>query len=152
MLEQKTPCHIVNTASIAGITSGTGIGIYKITKAAVVMLSETLYLQLRQCGAPIGVSVLCPSGVQTNLNEAERNRPAELSNPPETGPLTPDQERVLQRFQAMNENAMPVAQFVDLVFQAIMEEKLYVLTHPERNPQVKQRTDNMLQGKNPTLS
>ena len=152
MLKQGTQCHIVNTASAAGLTTGTEIGIYRITKSAVIMLSETLCLQLKQCGATIGVSVLCPSSVQTNLNEAERNRPAELSNPPEKAPLTSDKERLLKRFQTLNQNARSTEQFTAAVFKAIEEEKLYVLTHPELNAMVKQRTDNMIEGKNPVLN
>jgi len=61
MLQQRTECHVVNTASIAGLTSGPEIGIYRVTKHAVVSLSESLYLELKQQGARVGVSVLCRS-------------------------------------------------------------------------------------------
>ena len=77
--QQGTPAHIVNTASIAGLLSGVAfIGPYAATKVAVVSISETLAQELAIDQAPIGVSVLCPSSVDTRVMESERGRPAEL--------------------------------------------------------------------------
>ena len=74
---QDTPSHIVNTASIAGLLSGVAfIGPYSATKVAVVSISETLNQELGAAGLPIGVSVLCPSSVNTRVMESERSRPA----------------------------------------------------------------------------
>ena len=79
MREQGTPGHIVNTASIAGLLSGVAfIGPYCATKVAVVSISETLAQELAIDETPIGVSVLCPSSVDTKVMESERGRPAEL--------------------------------------------------------------------------
>ena len=75
MLAQDTECHIVNTASMAGLISGPGLGAYKVTKHAVVSLSETLYHELAERGARVGVSVLCPGIVNTRIMESARNRP-----------------------------------------------------------------------------
>ena len=68
--------HVVNTASVAGLSALPGLGIYGATKFAVVALSETLRAELAPEG--IGVSVLCPGGVRTRIHEATRNRPAVL--------------------------------------------------------------------------
>ena len=86
MLEQDTECHIVNTASMAGLISGPGLGAYKVTKHAVVTLSETLYHELAERGARVKVSVLCPGVVSTRIMESARNRPGHF---PTTEPLDP---------------------------------------------------------------
>src|SRR5881227_3984948 len=78
MIAQKEPGHIVNTASMAGLIASQGLGVYNTAKYAVVGLSETLAKDLRPYG--IGVSVLCPLGVDTRIRESERNRPAHLRN------------------------------------------------------------------------
>src|SRR5947209_3090517 len=86
MLAQDTECHIVNTASMAGLISGPGLGAYKVTKHGVVALSETLYHELAERGAKVKVSVLCPGVVSTRIMEGGRNRPGHL---PAAGPLPP---------------------------------------------------------------
>jgi NAD(P)-dependent dehydrogenase (short-subunit alcohol dehydrogenase family) len=79
MRRQGTPAHVVNTASFAGLMSGIAyLGPYAVSKVAVVSLSETLRAELAMEGVPIGVSVLCPGFTNTNVMEAERNRPAHL--------------------------------------------------------------------------
>src|SRR5882672_5491751 len=78
MIALKEPGHIVNTASMAGLVATRGLGIYNTSKYAVVGLSETLAKDLRPYG--IGVSVLCPMGVATQIRASERNRPATLRN------------------------------------------------------------------------
>ncbi len=75
MLEQDVDCHIVNTASLVGLISHPGGGIYKATKHAVVTMSETLYHELNQIEAKVQISVLCPALVRTHIGEAARNRP-----------------------------------------------------------------------------
>ena len=74
MIEQGEG-HVVNTASISGLTTTTFLGPYAATKFAVVAMSEALYKDLQTVGAPVGVSVLCPGFVQTRLAESDRNRP-----------------------------------------------------------------------------
>ena len=80
MLEQNAEGHIVNTASMAGLVSGPGGGIYRVTKHGVVALSEILHHDLGQMEAKIGVSVLCPGSVRTQIVDSDRNRPASLGN------------------------------------------------------------------------
>ena len=78
MIASKEPGHIVNTASMAGLIATRGLGVYNTSKYAVVGLSETLAKDLRPYR--IGVSVLCPMGVATQIRESARNRPSELAN------------------------------------------------------------------------
>ena len=94
MIAQKQPGHIVNTASMAGLIASQGLGVYNTSKYAVVGLSETLQKDLRQYD--IGVSVLCPMGVTTNIRTSERSRPADLKNP--GGPPTTDGIELIGRY------------------------------------------------------
>ena len=77
MIEQGAG-HVVNTASAAGILTGPGMSPYYATKHAVVALSESLHFDLGIVGAPVGVSVLCPEWVRTNIADSERNRPGDV--------------------------------------------------------------------------
>ena len=151
MLQQQTECHVVNTASAVGLISGPAIGTYRVTKSGVVSLSETLYLELQQRNVPIGVSVLCPSFVRSRLNEAERNRPAGLWNPPGENPPTPEEQALERLFQEMNQSGITPEQCAELVFRAIQQNTFYILTHPELSTAVQKRMEDILQGRNPTL-
>lgn len=148
MLQQDAECHIVNTASIAGLISGPGLAIYKVTKHGVVTLSETLACELAARKAKINVSVLCPAWVKTGIMESGRNRPVELQNDPQT-PIAPETEAgYLAMLQAI-QTGMPPRMVAEIVFDAIREEKFYILTHPESKFLVQQRMDNILQGRTP---
>lgn len=143
MLSQESEGHIVNTASIAGLLSGPGLSIYQATKAAVVSLSETLYFDLLKKGARIGVSVLCPGGVVTRINEAERNRPEELRNPgvpPGTYEVRP--RAVHRDMQSPDDTA-------SAVFNAIRDGRFYILTHPRWNEALRERMERLLSGQPP---
>ena len=75
MLKQDCECHVVNTASAAGLVSAPLMAAYNASKHGVVTLSETLFHDLRAADAKVGVSVLCPAYVPTNIRHSERNRP-----------------------------------------------------------------------------
>lgn len=147
MLAQNTECHIVNTASTAGLILGGGSAPYSVTKHAVVALSESLYSSLQQQQAAVKVSVLCPGMVRTNIIDAERNRPAELQNEPT--PLTPEREAGLAAFKTALEASMPPSQVADVVFDAIEKEQFYILSHPEWLEAVQLRTERLLRQENP---
>src|SRR4051812_4069149 len=104
MLAQNTECHIVNTASAAGLTVGSGSAPYAVAKHGVVALSESLYLALEKRSPLVKVSVLCPGLVRTDIVNAERHRPAELRNEPV--PMTPERQAGLAAFNAMMQAAM----------------------------------------------
>ena len=130
MLEAKTPGHIVNTASVAGLTSAPGLGVYNVSKHAVVTLSETLAKDLAMAGAPIKVSVLCPGFVNTRILDSSRNRPEAFGA---ERPRPPDLEPVIRSLIAAG---MPPAEVAQHVLRAIEEERFYVLTHPDFTAQV----------------
>jgi NAD(P)-dependent dehydrogenase (short-subunit alcohol dehydrogenase family) len=119
MIAQKQGGHIVNTASMAGLIATQGLGVYNTTKYAVVGLSETLVKDLKPHG--IGVSVLCPMGVETRILESERSRPAALRDPDaKTGEPVP----LIGRTLSPQEVAARV-------LAAIRANQLYVITHAE---------------------
>lgn len=145
MLAQDTECHIVNTASIAGLIAGPGLGIYKVTKHGVVTLSETLHYELQQRNAKISVSVLCPAWINTRIMESERNRPPELQNQGADLMLRPEDEAVAEAMRQAVRTGMSPQQAAACVFDAIREQKLYILTHPEAKPMVQQRMAQILE-------
>jgi NAD(P)-dependent dehydrogenase (short-subunit alcohol dehydrogenase family) len=147
MLAQDTACHIVNTASMAGLIAGPGLGVYRVTKHGVVTLSETLYHELVQRGAKVKVSVLCPGFVNTRIMEAARNRPVLL---PATQPLSPEYAARWDSMRQAVQTGMPPAQVADAVFKALREDKFYILTHPEWKERVRTRMEDILQERNPT--
>jgi NAD(P)-dependent dehydrogenase (short-subunit alcohol dehydrogenase family) len=147
MLEQKTECHIVNTASTAGLVVGGFSGPYAVTKHAVVALSESLYLTLQQRTSLVKVSVLCPGLVRTNIAEAERNRPDTLRNEPVA--LTPELQAGLKAFKAALDASMLPLQVADAVFEAIKDERFYVLPDTGWTDAIQLRMDKLLRMENP---
>jgi short-subunit dehydrogenase len=152
MLEQDTEGHVVNTASMAGLTSGPGLGIYKVTKHGVVSLSETLYNELALRGAKIKASVLCPGFVNTQIMDSARNRPARLQNDLSEEKMSPESEAMVQFMRQAIETGMPPQQVADIVFQAIRDERFYILTHPEWKEAIRVRMEDILQDRNPTFT
>ena len=135
MLQQDNECHIVNTASMAGLMSGDArLGIYSITKHGVVALSESLRMSFAQMGAKIGVSVLCPGIVNTRIIDCERNRPAEFCGPDYEPYIDriiknhPETEQFVKAFIKMYEEGTSPDQAGDVVFEAIKNEMFYILT------------------------
>ncbi len=151
MLRQGTEGHIVNTASMAGLLSIPMLATYGVTKHGVVTLSESLYLELQSIGAPIGVSVLCPGFVNTNIADSARNRPPELANEGGEPELTPQQQAAQEMMRAMLRSGMSPAAVADRVLAAIRDERFYVLTHPEMKPAVEDRMRRILDDENPAF-
>ncbi len=150
MNEQDTECHIVNTSSLAGLVSFPGLGPYNITKFAVVTLSETLYHELALERSKIGVSVLCPGWVSTRIMESDRNRPSQLQNSPSEERRSREQVNRAAELRDMARNGTPPADIASAVFEAMREEKFYILPHPEANALIELRMDDILKGRNPT--
>jgi NAD(P)-dependent dehydrogenase (short-subunit alcohol dehydrogenase family) len=147
MLEQGDEGHVVNTASLAGLMPGRGI--YGVTKQAVVALSESLYSDLKVADAKIGVSVLCPGWVDTNIIDAGRNRPAELSKTIES---VPDAQRELMDTAVRNflKTGLQPADVAEQVLEAVRGDQLYIITHPDMDFIFRERFDNILSRTNPT--
>jgi NAD(P)-dependent dehydrogenase (short-subunit alcohol dehydrogenase family) len=151
MLQQADECHIVNTASVAGLLSGAFGGVYGMSKHAVVSMSETLHNELKFFTDKIGVSVLCPGFVQTRIMESARNRPAELMDPPSSVALTAEQKAGIARFREKIEHGMPPERLAALTFEAIRENRFYIITHPETRDWVNQRAGDVIAARNPRL-
>jgi NAD(P)-dependent dehydrogenase (short-subunit alcohol dehydrogenase family) len=147
MLAQNTDCHIVNTASLAGLFVGGTNAPYSVTKHAVVSLSESLYLSLEERNALVKVSVLCPGFVKTSISNSERNRPPELQD--ESVEIPPKIQAQLEFMNACVEAGMSPHLVADQVFEAIREKKFYIQTHPEYRPVIKTRMENILSEVNP---
>ncbi len=140
--------HIVNTASVAGLISPPGMGIYNVTKHAVVALTESLYHDLQEKRSKVGVSVLCPAYVPTGISDSERSRPAELANPAaEKSPERRAKEAMLKKAVASGKlSADHVAQ---TVIASIKTGRFYILTHPNIKPAIRARMEDILEERVP---
>ncbi len=150
MLAQGEEGHIVNTASIAGLFTGPSPAPYTVAKCGVVGLSESLYHELAYKGARVGVSVLSPAFVKTDIIDSERNRPQDLCNRPEEEIRPPNYEMMHQIFKQMIESGLGCDVVAEKVFSAVSEGKFYILTHPDLNGFIKTRMEDLLTGRNPT--
>lgn len=147
MLAQGDECHIVNTASVAGLLSAQTMAVYNVSKHAVVTLSETLFQDLRVAKANIGVTVLCPAFVPTGIANSERNRPADLP----AAELTPSQKIAQAATQkAVSSGRLTAAEVAATVFDCIRENKFYCLTHPKILGSVELRLQDILAQRNPS--
>lgn len=148
MLAQDCPCHVVNTASAAGLVSSPLMGVYNASKHAVVTLTETLYYDLRARGARVGVSLLCPAFVPTGIMESERNRPPELAE--EAPPTDSQREARIRSKKAVSSGRLSAREVAVLTFDAIREDRFYVVTHPKILRAVELRLQDIVAGRNPT--
>lgn len=152
MIAQDTPCHIVNTASVAGLIGGSTNALYSVTKHGVVALTENLTVDLKAEQTRIGCSVLCPGFVNTNIFDSGRNRPSDLAN--DTAPPAPsaEDEQRIAMFREILRQGMQPAEIADIVFDAIRKDQLYILTHDHFDEMIRTRADNIISGKNPVMS
>jgi NAD(P)-dependent dehydrogenase (short-subunit alcohol dehydrogenase family) len=138
--------HIVNTASMAGLLTPPNMGIYNVSKHAVVSLTETLYQDLRLVTDQVSASVLCPYFVATGISQSHRNRPAELADEKAT------QSQLIG--QAMTEKAVSsgkvsAAEVAHKVFEAVTEDRFYIFSHPRALGNVRSRMESIVNQTNP---
>ncbi|MEO7010115.1 MAG: SDR family oxidoreductase [Caldimonas sp.] len=141
--------HIVNTASMAGLLNAPNMGVYNVSKHAVVALSETLYQDLRLVTDQIGASVLCPFFVPTGITESDRNRPDSLRD----AGAKPTRSQLIGK--AMSEKAVSsgkvtAAQVAGYVLDAVEHRRFYIYSHPKSLASVQTRLEDIMQGRNPT--
>ena len=148
MLAHGEPAHIVNTASAAGLINAPNMGIYNVSKHAVVALSETLYQDLRLIHASVGVSVLCPAFVPTGIAHSHRNRPAELANssPPTPSMLAAQQSSV----KAVESGRISAPEIAAMTFAAIDAGQFYIVPHKKILDIVQQRMTDIVSEQNPS--
>jgi NAD(P)-dependent dehydrogenase (short-subunit alcohol dehydrogenase family) len=130
--------HILNTASMQGVTSGPLIPEYTVSKHAVVALSEALRAQLAARGAPVGVTVLCPGAVRTDLASREHLRLSAAGNdqPWAVAPGSGGRQHW--------EGAVPPAAVAAAALAAIQDDRFYVFTHPGSKARVRARLGPIL--------
>ncbi len=138
--------HIVNTASMAGLLTPPNMGVYNVSKHAVVSLTETLYQDLKLVTDQVSASVLCPYFVATGISASHRNRPSALAG----GQLTKSQ----QIGQAMSEKAtgsgkVSAASVAQQVFDAVAADQFYIYSHPNALGNVQSRMESIVKGENP---
>ncbi|HEY5925740.1 MAG TPA: SDR family NAD(P)-dependent oxidoreductase [Kofleriaceae bacterium] len=139
--------HVVNTASIAGLTSTPFMGPYTATKHAVVSISECLSKELELAKVNVGVSVLCPGFVKTKIASSHRNRPGAQQRV--------DDNPLAQKFAGVLQQLVDTGQSPDKiagdVFAAVRDRKFYILTHPEMKPAVEHRMSQILGEQQPGI-
>jgi len=138
---------IVNTASMAGLLNSPALGIYNVSKHAVVALTETLYHDLKLVDAPIGTSVLCPYFIPTAIAQSHRHRPDELR----TDEIMTASQMAAQALteKAVGSGKVSAADVARLTFDAIREERFYVFSHPQALGAVAERMDALVHARQP---
>lgn len=151
MIAGGQPGHIVNTASVAGLVSGAVGGPYTVAKFGVVALSEQLYYELGRAGHNIGVSVLCPGFVNTNIYDSGRNRQSAYGESEVAASPEGEQRRAM--LNAMRDQMMQPAEIGELVFEAVRTRNLYIVpTGSEALEQaVRTRLENVVERRNPEV-
>ena len=148
MLTQEAPGHIVNTASAAGLLSTPGMSAYNVSKHGVVTLSETLYGELAAAQANVGVSVLCPAWVPTGIKDSARVRQDRFAS---SDQVSAQSAAYAQRMdQAVDAGKLSAADMASAVFEAVAQDRFYVIPHRRINQAIELRMNDILNQRNPT--
>ncbi len=139
--------HIVNTASMAGLLAPPNMGIYNVSKHAVVSLTETLYQDLALVTDQVSASVLCPFFVATGINDSQRNRPGSLAAEKPTPSQLIGQAMTTK---AVSSGKVTAAEVAQKVFDAAAAGQFYIYSHPKAIGSVQTRLEDILQARNPT--
>ena len=139
--------HIVNTASMAGLLCAPNMGVYNVTKHAVVAMSETLYQDLSLVTRQVGASVLCPYFVPTGISQSHRNRPADM---PHAKPTRSQLIAQAMSDKAVSSGKVTAAEVAEKVFQAMRDRSFYIYSHPQALKGVQTRLEDVVLGRNPT--
>ena len=139
--------HIVNTASMAGLLNAPNMGVYNVSKHAVVSLSESLYQDLRLVTDQVRASVLCPYFVPTGIAHSSRNQPDELKHE------KPTKSQLVARAmsdKAVSSGKVTAAMVAQFVFDALAEDRFYIYSHPQALGNVQTRMEDIVAGNNPS--
>ncbi|MFZ6753537.1 SDR family oxidoreductase [Undibacterium sp. Dicai25W] len=138
--------HIVNTASMAGLLNAPAMGVYNVSKHAVVSLTETLYQDLDLVEAPIGASVLCPYFVPTGISQSHRNRPDDVK-----GDAPTSSQRAAQAIsdKAVSSGKVTAQEVAENTFKAIRDQQFYIFSHPGALSNVQERMEDIILQRNP---
>ncbi|MCQ4347037.1 SDR family NAD(P)-dependent oxidoreductase [Pseudomonas stutzeri] len=138
LLAQGRPAHVVNTASLAGLLNSPFMAAYNVSKQAVVALSESLHYELAALNAPVGVSVLCPGPVASEIMTSDQGLGA-----------TSELNRLLD---GQIRQGMSTAELAELVFAAIAEKRFWILPHKGFKPALRARLESVLEERNPQFA
>ena len=150
--------HVVNTASVAGLTAAPYMGPYNASKHAVVAISETLHHEFAVVGAKAKVSVLCPGWVNTGIADSERNRPEHLTEASDTSPEAAAASAMMsQMLHDMISTGMSPEEVAEQVFDAVRNEQFWIQTHAKTDDDVwtkavNRRSDSVRNRTNPELN
>ncbi|CAG2140297.1 SDR family oxidoreductase [Cupriavidus numazuensis] len=139
--------HIINTASMAGMLSPPAMGVYNVSKHAVVTLTETLYQDLSLVTEQVRCSVLCPYFVPTGINQSQRNRPADLTN--DAPPTRSQMVSQALTDKAVTSGKVTAEDVAQKTFDAIRAESFYIYSHPQALAPVQQRFEDIIGQRNP---
>jgi NAD(P)-dependent dehydrogenase (short-subunit alcohol dehydrogenase family) len=139
--------HIVNTASMAGLLNAPTMGVYNVSKHAVVSLSETLFHDLQLVDAPIGASVLCPYFVPTGISQSHRNRPADVKM--DARPTLSQVAAQAMTQKAVESGKVSAQEVAQMTFDAIAAGQFYIYSHPDALAGVAERMEEIVQHRNP---
>jgi len=139
--------YIVNTSSMAGLLTPPAMGVYNVSKHAVVALTETLYQDLQLVDAPVGASVLCPYFVPTGIAQSHRNRPDDLASHERT--TSSQMAAQMMTEKAVESGKVTAADVARITFEAIREERFYIYSHPQALAAAGERFEAIVQGKQP---
>ncbi|HXQ60162.1 MAG TPA: SDR family NAD(P)-dependent oxidoreductase [Acidimicrobiales bacterium] len=145
LLVEQGEGHVVNTASLAGLTSPGMLGPYNVTKHSVVTMSETLYRDLAVVGSAVGVSVLCPGFVRTGIAESDRNRPEWAP-----APAVPEGLEFQNVVSTLVASGIEPADVAAQVIDAVRGNRFYIITHPDTFAMVETRLRDILAERNPS--
>lgn len=140
--------HIVNTASMAGLLNAPNMGVYNVSKHAVVSLSETLYQDLQLVKAPVGASVLCPYFVPTGIHQSHRNRPEDLKE--EVAPTASQMAAQAVSEKAVTSGKVSAQEVAERTFAAIKDGQFYIYSHPHALGNVQTRMEDIVLQRNPS--
>jgi len=147
IMQDQGEGHIVNTASMAGLIALPGAAAYNATKTAVVAITEGLFLELKSTGSPVGVSVLCPGFVKTNLVTGQKWQDRLGAEPPMT--TSPMGQIIEQMLSDGVENGVDPNGIAAEVVDAILAERFWILTHPEMRQAPVERMQRAAAQENP---
>ena len=141
--------HIVNTASMAGLLNPPNMGVYNVSKHAVVSLSETLYQDLALVTDQVSASVLCPFFVPTGIHQSARNRPSDHAQD-DTAPTRSQLIGQAMSDKAVSGGKVSAADVARKVFDAVAARQFYIYSHPKAIRSVQTRMEDILMTRNPT--
>jgi short-subunit dehydrogenase len=133
---------------MAGLVNPPLMGVYSVSKHAVVSLSESLYQDLRLVGEQVTASVLCPFFVTTGITNSQRNRPADVGGGDQPSPS----QKVAQAMseKAVGSGKVSAATVAQYVFDALRDQRFYIYSHPHALGSVQTRMEDLLQPRNPS--